>query len=745
MKATYGTMKDILSGMTSRHAGVAAAVGTLSSLLFLIPIVSMNVTHTERMLAEQIESHADVFSSDDFPSNCSSRHFPHFYNARGTPVDVMDRGIGDWHALHRATPLSEPFLRGQDPSIHVSVLPCAFALTPFDANQIVVLRRNDDTGLRSTGADFRLTFARDDNALYVLGHVDSTAQDIPPDRFSLRLHYADLTQERFNLVPSDEGRLAWSSIDFYHDDSDGAEPRSGATGRYGAEFTGAWWDDEAEGRTRRYIEFRLGNLDKVTAFQVFADMFVASEVGDAKLAARIGTGNPVPLYEEINAYQITKRLSPRVQYELYLLQEGVPYLLSASPSPADDRRSTPLSSNKPDGSRSERLLSSGIMDLLYRLYFFAADYDSCPAGIPSGNAGTGICVRPPGSDQEQDSYRLRLGKFLPSTKRGQKDRIVFVEQTPRIAFWNSMLAVGAAFLVASLTVLVFFAYRNRKRALDELRRTHADLEQAHASAERRKSDLERMNEALENYDKIFLHEGRRRLRHLGSRIEDVLESANLKGSAEGTEIGNLVSTLAERLDKSTEIFLFQQIVRDLISEHGHGRFSLADTVDDLESHYKYDLGHEIRFRSYLEDTVQPLLPATGPLDDPKSGSPDGYLQQALEKVIDNAIQYRASGTTITVSLAMEGAHAVVKVSNRGRRVPEDKLASVFELGTRFTGARRKPREATHSESPDRGHLGIGLFICAQIVGGYEGDCRMDNDPDGVTVTVRLPCHPAPAS
>ena len=649
----------------------------------------------------------------------------------------MDRDIEDWHALHKSTRQSEPFQSGQDPSTRVSVLPCAFALTPYDANQIVVLRRNENTGLRSTGADFRLTFARDDNALYVLGHVDATAQDIPPDRFSLRLHY--------DLIPNEEGELAWSSIDFHYDDTEDNEPRGGTAGRYGAEFTGAWWDGEAEVRARRYIEFRLGNLAQVTAFQVFADMFVADETGDAKLASRIGTGNPVPLYEEINAYQITKRLSPRVKYELYLLQEGVPYLLSASPSPGDDRRPTPPSSNKADGTQSEGLLSSGVMDLLYRLYFFAADYDSCPAGIPSGDAGTGICVRAPGSDQGQGSYRLRLGKFLPSTKRGQKDRIVFVEDTPRIVFWNSMLAVSAAFLVAFLTVLVFFAYRNRKRALDELRRTHADLEQAHASAERRKSDLERMNAALENYDKIFLHEGRRRLRHLGSRIDDVLESANLQGSAEGTEIGNLVSTLTKRLAESTEIFRLQQSVRDLILQHGHGRFSLADTVNELVSHYKYDLGHEIRSCSLLEDPVQPLLPATGPLDDPRGDSPDSYLQQALEKVIDNAIQYRSSGTTITVSLAMEGANAVVKVSNRGRLVPQDMLASVFELGTRFTGARRGPGEASHPESPDSGHLGIGLFVCRQIVGGYEGDCRMDNDPDGVTVTVRFPCHPAPAS
>ena len=753
MKAIYGTMKDILSGTTSRHAGVATAFGIFSSLLLFILIVSQSVTHAERMLAEQLESYADVFTSDDFPGNCNSRHFPHFYSTRGMPVDVRDHDADDWNTLRKSTLQSETFQSAQDSSVHVSVLPCAFSLTPHDANQILVLKRNESTGLRSTGSDFRLTLARGDDALYVLGRVDLTAQDAPPNRFRLRLHYADLTQERFVLRLNSNGELTWSSIDFHYDDAEGNKRGNDAAGRHGTEFTGGWWDSKTETQKRRYIEFRLDNLDNVTAFQVFAEEFIVDETGEGRLASRIGTGSPIPLYEEINAYQITKRLSPRVQYELYLLQEGMPYLLSASSLRSGDTRLTLPAWNGSDGSRSGRLFASKHPGLFYRFYFFVANYDSCPSGIPDGHAGTGICVRAPGSDQESDSYRLRLGKFLPSTKRGQRDRIVLVEETPRIVFWNSMLATGAVFLIVFLMVLLGYASRNRKHTLDDLDRTHAELHrthleltQAYASTEKENLDLEQMNMALENYDKIFLHEGRKKLRHLSSRIEGILETAKLQGSPESTEIGSLVSTLTKLLEESTQIFQFQKIVRELISQHGHARFSLVDTVNELVSHYRYDHGYEIRFRSHLDDYVHPMLPATGTLDDPTGDPPDRYLQQALEKVIDNAIQYRSSGTAITVSLAMEGANAVVKVSNKGRRVPQDKLASVFELGTRFTGARGEPEEEVPDPvSPDNGHLGIGLFVCAQIVGGYEGDCRMDNDPDGITVTVRLPCNPAPAS
>ena len=134
--------------------------------------------------------------------------------------------------------------------------------------------------------------------------------------------------------------------------------------------------------------------------------------------------------------------------------------------------------------------------------------------------------------------------------------------------------------------------------------------------------------------------------------------------------------------------------------------------------------------------------------------------EAIETVLSNAYEYRTSGTPIIVFLKMDRGDAIVQVSNHGPTVPDDKLESVFEFGSRFAGAGQLPPERADSgdgansddgaDSIDeadwvdisrRRHLGIGLFITKQIVDGYRGHCFMENRPDGsgVTVTLRLPC------
>ena len=115
--------------------------------------------------------------------------------------------------------------------------------------------------------------------------------------------------------------------------------------------------------------------------------------------------------------------------------------------------------------------------------------------------------------------------------------------------------------------------------------------------------------------------------------------------------------------------------------------------------------------------------------------------QAIEKVIDNAVNYRTPGTTIKVSLKTEHLESIIEVTNEGKPVPEDKLVAVFKFGSKFTGAVAQPAGVDASTDTMHVHLGIGLFITNQIICGYEGSCQMKNNPDGrgVTITVRLPC------
>ena len=298
MEDERGTMKDILLGIANHPVGVAAAIAALSSFLFFFFIVSLNVSNAESKLSEQLESLSDVFASDDIPGNCNVRRFPYFYDVSDMSVDVADRRAEDWKALRSAALENQAFRSTGDQPVLVAIRPCAYSTTPHDANQILVLQRDPDTGLRSTGADFRLIFARDyrKNALYVLGHITLTAAEAPPNRFRLRLHYADLGEEGFDILLNEQGELVWNSMGFYYDPIESDVLEDDTVGRYGSGLKGAWWDSEVDEGTRYYVEFRLDGLENVSALQLFADRRILDDSGYEHIVYRIGTRMPVPMH-----------------------------------------------------------------------------------------------------------------------------------------------------------------------------------------------------------------------------------------------------------------------------------------------------------------------------------------------------------------------------------------------------------------------------------------------------------------
>ena len=162
-----------------------------------------------------------------------------------------------------------------------------------------------------------------------------------------------------------------------------------------------------------------------------------------------------------------------------------------------------------------------------------------------------------------------------------------------------------------------------------------------------------------------MHEGRNQLARLMSEVESVLEVANLRSTSRHRIIEDLVSTLMKRLQDSTEIFEFRRIVREGISQYGESRFSLVDTIRDLVSHCN-EQGYDVQYRSLLKDHVHPELPAADSPDPTTGVSPEYYLEQALEKVLDNAVHHGASGAAITVSLGMENGDAGGKGVEQGR-------------------------------------------------------------------------------
>jgi signal transduction histidine kinase len=107
------------------------------------------------------------------------------------------------------------------------------------------------------------------------------------------------------------------------------------------------------------------------------------------------------------------------------------------------------------------------------------------------------------------------------------------------------------------------------------------------------------------------------------------------------------------------------------------------------------------------------------------------LEQVLTNLVDNALRYSPNGGEITVSVTRgsgSGSDVVqLAVRDHGLGIPEDKRAGIFE---RYYQA--------HSDTHTSG-LGLGLYICHQIVQLHGGAIHAEFPPDGGTrMAVTLP-------
>ena len=105
---------------------------------------------------------------------------------------------------------------------------------------------------------------------------------------------------------------------------------------------------------------------------------------------------------------------------------------------------------------------------------------------------------------------------------------------------------------------------------------------------------------------------------------------------------------------------------------------------------------------------------------------EGFLQEAMMNILDNAIRYAPESSLVTVTLRREDAAVVVEVMDEGPGMDEEELAYA---GTRFRSGQR----ATSGS-------GLGLAIALTVARASGGSMQVRNrsDRSGLIVSLRLP-------
>lgn len=111
---------------------------------------------------------------------------------------------------------------------------------------------------------------------------------------------------------------------------------------------------------------------------------------------------------------------------------------------------------------------------------------------------------------------------------------------------------------------------------------------------------------------------------------------------------------------------------------------------------------------------------------------DYRIEQLLDKLIDNAIDFSEPDSTIVMGLTKDDRNLNLFVSNRGICIPNDVLGSVFDSMV-----------SVRDSTPDnRLHFGMGLYVVRVIAEHHGGSVSATNllNEQGVTIRVSLPLH-----
>jgi len=111
-------------------------------------------------------------------------------------------------------------------------------------------------------------------------------------------------------------------------------------------------------------------------------------------------------------------------------------------------------------------------------------------------------------------------------------------------------------------------------------------------------------------------------------------------------------------------------------------------------------------------------------------APD-YIAQALDKLIDNAIDFAAPNTAIVVKAKRVNNFAQIDIINKGSRLPEGMAERIFE-----------PLVSLGRKDAQKISLGMGLYIVKLIASFHGGDVIARNllSSDGVIFSLSLPIY-----
>ena len=301
-----------------------------------------------------------------------------------------------------------------------------------------------------------------------------------------------------------------------------------------------------------------------------------------------------------------------------------------------------------------------------------------------------------------------------------------VDESARVVASSLTIVVPAAAVI--LGSLVWWLVGRTLRPVEAIRAKVADIGSV---------DLQRRVPVPRGDDEIA------RLARTMNAMLDRVEAAARRQQAFVADASHELRSPLTRIRSEIEVDLAHPARADLAATH---RSVLEETtalerlVDDLLHLARSDETAGLRARAAidLDDVVlaevhrqrssgRVAFDVSGVTSAQVRGHAD-QLARVVRNLVDNAARHAAE--TVTITLAEQGANAVLAVLDDGPGIPEDEHQRVFERFARLDDARDRASGGT----------GLGLAICRDIVGRHDGTIAIDADHrPGTRFVVNLPC------
>jgi two-component system sensor histidine kinase SenX3 len=210
-----------------------------------------------------------------------------------------------------------------------------------------------------------------------------------------------------------------------------------------------------------------------------------------------------------------------------------------------------------------------------------------------------------------------------------------------------------------------------------------------------------------------------------------------------------IAVLAETLVDGSGDDIDGDVVRRIAGRMVDESHRVARTIDDLMELSRIELGEQpVRDLVDVLDVVDGAIERVRPLAELKridvttlelplgvrvSGD-RRQLVSALGNLVENAVKYSESGSTVQVRVRVEGAYAELMVADNGIGIPAADHDRIFERFYRVDKAR----------SRDTGGTGLGLSIVRHVATNHGGDVLVSSqEGEGSTFVLRIPTAKVP--